>query len=373
MNFHLNDEEVMLRDSVARFVCAEYALPKRRELVKAGRDHWRQFADLGWLAVGIPEGAGGLGGSLYGTMLICEVLGGGLALEPYLGCAVLVPQVVLAALEPSAGAAFLASIIEGQTLMALANSEYPARGNLAYIATRAAPDARGIVLNGRKTGVLGGPSATDFLVVARIAGAPDSLDGLSLYRVPRNSPGLGVRNYRMIDSSPMSDLTLDEVVLPSTAIVGTSGSAYQALVAGTDAAIVASAFGMIGAMQQALNLTVEHLRTRKQFGGPLRNFQVLRHRAADMLVQLEHARSAAYRALAALHQPDPAGRAHAVSAAKIVMNRCSRFVAGQAVQLHGGMGVSDESPVSHLFKYIAVTNSLFGDDAYHIERLGSLM
>jgi len=373
VDFNLSEEETMLRESVARFVRAEYELPKRQELIASGRDHWKRFADLGWLAVGIPEEAGGYGGSLSATMLISEVFGGGPTLEPYLGAAVLAPHVVLAAVGGEASANLLTPVFEGRMLIALANCEYEARGKLSFIGTTARSKAGSFVLNGQKAAVIGGPAATCFLVAARTSGGIDDPDGITLFRMPRDAPGLTVRDYRAIDSSQMSDITLHNVEAPAGSIVGEVGGALAALEAGTDTAIVAAAFGIAGAMTTALSATTEHLRTRKQFGGPLRDFQVLRHRAADMLVELEQARSAAYRGLAGLHQNDPRARAYAASSAKIVVARCSRFVGGQAIQLHGGMGVSDECRISHLFKYIAVTNALFGSDTYHIERLGSLM
>ncbi len=363
----------MLRESVARFVAAEYELPKRRELISQGRDHWDRFAQLGWLAVAVPEAAGGYGGGLSSLMLICEVLGGGLALEPYLGCAVLTPQVLLAALGTTESAGLLAPVLEGRSRMALANSEYAARGRLAFIAATARATAGGFLLEGSKIAVIGGPSATEFLIAARTSGMSADPEGITLFRLPRETSGLTVRDYRMIDSSPVSDLTLEHVVVPGEAVVGRVGGAFSALEAATDTAIVAAAFGIVGAMTAALSLTTEHLRNRKQFGAPLRDFQVLRHRAADMLVQLEQARSAAYRGLSGLNAPDPRARARAASAAKIVVARCGHFVTGQAIQLHGGMGVSEEFRISHLFKHVAVANALFGTDTYHTERLGSLL
>jgi alkylation response protein AidB-like acyl-CoA dehydrogenase len=373
VDFNLSDEEAMLRESVARFVAAEYELPKRQQLIASGRDHWSRFAELGWLGVGIPEAAGGYGGSLSATMLIAEVLGGGLALEPFVGAAVLAAQTVLAAMGADASSDLLEPMLAGETRLALANSEYEARGKLCFIRTTARAKGSHLVLNGQKMAVLGGPSATHYLVAARTSGSIDEPNGVTLFRVPRTTAGLTVRDYRMIDSSGMSDLVLDDVQVPAEAIVGEADKAMAALEAGTDAAIVATAFGIVGAMSEALSLTTTHLRTRKQFGGPLRDFQVLRHRAADMLVNLEQARSAAYRGLAGLHATNPQARAYAASAAKIVVTRCSRFVVGHAIQLHGGMGVSDEFRVSHLFKFVAVGNALFGADTYHVERLGSLM
>lgn len=373
MDFNLSQEEAMLRESVARFVTDEYELIKRETLVAQDRDHWDRFVELGWIGLGIPEAAGGYGEALEGAMVIAEVLGGGLALEPYLGAAILLPQVLLAAVGADAGAALLAPVIEGKAQIALAANEYAGRGRLAHIETTAQADGDNYLLNGRKTAVIGGPSASSFLVAARTAGAVEDRDGISLFLLPRDTAGLTVRDYRMIDASPVSDLLLDATRVPASAMLGPPGAALAALEAGTDIATVAAAFGAVGAMREALTQTTEYLKTRKQFGGPLRDFQVLRHRAADMLVALEQARSAAFRGLAGLRQNDAQARAYAVSAMRIVVARCGRFVCGQAIQLHGGMGVTEELRIGHYFKYISVANALFGGDSYHVERMGALM
>lgn len=373
MDFRLTSEEEMLRDSVARFVASEYDLARRNDLLLAGSDHWSFFADHGWLGIGLPEEAGGHDASLNGAMLIAEVLGEGLALEPYLGAAVLAPQVILAAAGAEASAAILRPVVEGRSVIALANQEHGARGRNAFVTTRAVEDDDGYRLDGAKTAVLAGGRTGAFLVAARTGGASGDAAGISLFLVPRESTGLSVRPYRLIDSTAVADIVLDDVNVPRSSMIGAVGGALPAIDAGTDIAIAAANFGLVGAMSEALRLSVEHLKTRKQFGGPLRDFQVLRHRAADMLVALEQARSGAYRGLAGLASPDPDARARAVSAAKIVVAGCSRLVCGQAVQLHGGIGVSDEYRVSHLFKYMAVTCALFGPEDYHVERLGALM
>lgn len=373
MDFQLTSEEEMLRDSVARFVASDYDLTRRNDLLLDGSDHWLFFADHGWLGIGIPEEAGGYDTSLNGAMAIAEALGGGLALEPYLAAAVLAPQVVLAAAGAAASATILRPVVAGCSVIALANQEHGARGRNAVVATLAVEGADGYLIDGVKTVVLGGGRADAFLIAARTSGAPSDTSGISLFLVPRDSPGLSVRPYRMIDATAVADISLDNVHAPHSSLIGPIGGALPAIDSGTDIAIVAANFALVGAMSEALRLSVEHLKTRKQFGGPLRDFQVLRHRAADMLVALEQGRSAAYRGLAGLGNPDPSARARAVSAAKIVVAECSRLVCGQAVQLHGGIGVSEEYRISHLFKYMAVTSALFGSEDYHVERLGSLM
>jgi alkylation response protein AidB-like acyl-CoA dehydrogenase len=373
VDFTLSDEEAMLHESVSRFVASEYELTRRQKLIDSDADHWGRFAELGWLGVGIPEAAGGYSESLAGAMIVSEILGGGLALEPYVGIAVLTPQVVLSALGAEASAPLLAPVAEGASLIALANAEHEAGANLCFVETSARRAGGGYVLSGAKTAIIGGPKATSFLIATRTSGDVGDSTGISLFHAPRHTPGLCVRDYRMIDASPMSDIKLDNVELPVSALLGKKDHALGALQAGVDAATVATVFGVVGAMSAALALTTEHLKTRKQFGGPLRDFQVLRHRAADMLIAIEQARSAAYRALAALSQRDPDVRARAVSAAKVVLAQSSAFVGQNAIQLHGGMGVVDEFRISHLFKYMAVANSLFGADTHHIKRLGALL
>jgi alkylation response protein AidB-like acyl-CoA dehydrogenase len=369
VDFTFSDEETMLHESVSRFVAAEYELTRRQKLIDANNNHWRRFAELGWLGLGIPQAAGGYGASLNGAMILSENLGGGLAVEPYVGIGVLTPQVVLAALGAEASASLLMPVVEGASLIALAGTEAQPGENLALIQTNASKQGGGYVLNGRKTAVIGGPNATSFLIAAQTS----AKGGLSLFNAPRETRGLHVRDYRMIDATGMSDITLEGVELPATALIGEKDRTLPALEAGIDAAIVATAFGVVGAMSSALSLTTEHLKTRKQYGGPLRDFQVLRHRAADMLIAIEQARSAAYRALAALNQPDPKARARATSSAKIVLAQSSAFVGQNAIQLHGGMGVVDEFRISHLFKHMAVANALFGSESYHIKRMGELM
>jgi alkylation response protein AidB-like acyl-CoA dehydrogenase len=370
MNFNYSIEEEMLRDSVAQYVAAEARRPGR---IDACADHWPKFAELGWLGIGISEQAGGYDGSLNDIMVINGVLGRALMREPYVGCAVLAPQVFLAAIGGENSGTFLRAAISGRRIWALANAEYEAAGEVRSIQTSATRDGALYTLRGIKTAVLGGYHATDFLVAARTAGATDDPHGITLFAIPRESAGLTVRNYEMVDCSAIADVILESVTVSADAVVGEPNMALGALETGTDIAIVASLFGVVGAMEKCVELTNEYLRERKQFGGPLWNSQVLRHRLADMLVSLEHARSAAYRGLAGLYEEDPRSRARAVSSAKIVVSRGSRFVCGQAIQLHGGIGLTDEMAVSHLFKYAAVTCALFGSESHHVARLGSLM
>jgi alkylation response protein AidB-like acyl-CoA dehydrogenase len=370
MDFNHSTEEEMLRESVTQFVDAECVLP-RSNFQK--RDLWHRFAELGWLGIGIPQQAGGYDASLTCVMIVNSVLGGAPILEPFVGSAVLTPQTFIAALGAEASAPFVQPGVEGTQVWALANAEYEASGRLSFVHTSAERNDKGFTLRGKKSTVLGGHLATHFLVAARTEGAVDSQHGITLFSVRRDEVGLTVRNYEMIDSSQVADLELDDVHIPVESVIGKHNSALAAIETGTDIAIIASLFGVVGAMDRALRLTNDYVRTRKQFGRILWDLQVVKHRLADMLVSLEHARSAAYRGLSGLYETDVLARARAVSSAKIVVSRCSKFVCGQALHLHGGMGLTDELPVSHLFKYAAVNTALFGSESYHVGRLGSLM
>jgi alkylation response protein AidB-like acyl-CoA dehydrogenase len=373
VDFNLSEEEAMLRDSVARFSAAEYALTKRAQMIAEGRDNWHRFAELGWLGVGIAEIAGGYGGSLSAMATVAERLSAELAIEPYVGGVVFPSQVLIAHLGDKEAARFLEPMIAGETRLAVGGTELGTRAGLRWTETRAEDSTSGFVLNGAKMALAGGASATDFLISARTSGGPYDPGGISLFHIPRGTPGFKVRPWRMIDGSELADVELEDVRLGADALLGKPGAALGSLAAGLDTAIAISNFEVVGAMESALAATVEYIRTRKQFGGPLSDFQVLRHRCADMLVDLEQARSAAIRGLAGASQPNGALRAYATSSAKAVVIRASEFVCGQAIQLHGGMGVTDEMRVGHLFKRAAAANALYGSRDFHLGRMESML
>ena len=323
--------------------------------------------------MGIPEGAGGYGGALGGMAIVAERLSAGLAIEPYVGSMVYPVQVLLAHLGAEDAARFLAPMVTGEARLAVAGTEYGTRAGLRWTETRAEECDEGFVLNGAKMAVAGGGSATAFLVSGRTAGGPYDPGGISLFYIPRGTPGFKVRRWRMIDGSDVADIELENVKLPADALLGKPGAALGSLAAGLDSAIAISNFEAVGAMETALSATVEYLRTRKQFGAPLSDFQVLRHRCADMLVDLEQARSAALRGLAGASQPNGALRAYATSSAKAVVVRAAEFVCGQAIQLHGGMGMTEEMRVGHLFKRAMAANALYGSRDFHLGRMESML
>jgi len=267
----------------------------------------------------------------------------------------------------------LPRIVEGSTIFALAHMEDAARGRVEYIETSASRTAAGYAIHGHKTAVLGGPHATELLVAARTSGAPSERDGITLFRVDRGAPGLRLNDYQMIDRMAVSDILFEGVAVSNRDVIGEVGGAYSALEKATQIAIIAAAADAVGSMTEALSQTCAYLQMRKQFGVPLSDFQALRHRIADMQVALELGRSNLYRGLAGLQNPDRDERAKAVSSTKIMVAQASRIVGGQAVQLHGGVGVTEEYSVGHHFKHLTVLNAFFGTDELHVARMGELV
>lgn len=360
MNFELSEDQSMLQDSVRRWVETEYHFEARQSLLAGhdgwSREHWQAFAEMGWLAVSLPVERGGLGGGVIDAAILAEELGRGLVMESYTANALL-PATLLDAVSGEDGEADLASLLEGTAIWATAIGD--ARDAGALIAER---EGAGYRLSGRRTMVAAAPQADHYLVTAR------SGDGaVSLFRVDSGTGGLGVLPYRLVDGGLAADLVFDGVVVPEECRL--AADCRAALGAATDAATVATCAEMLGVMEQALWMTRDHLQTRKQFGVAIGSFQALQHRMADMYMALEQARAITLRALAAMQHDAGDDRADAVSAAKLLVSRSAEQVAAQAVQLHGGMGVTDESPVSHCFRRLLVLRSLHGTAAVHQSRL----
>jgi alkylation response protein AidB-like acyl-CoA dehydrogenase len=376
MDFALTEEQTMLRDSLRRYVDREYAFESRRALLgSAGgfsRAHWNTYAEMGWLGVGITEAAGGFGGDLSDTAIVLEEFGRGLVVEPYVACHVL-PSRLLMSSGDARAAALTEAMISGETLYAVAHNEVAARGRVLWVETQATAVADGYSLSGSKLQVLAAPAADRFLVSARSSGASDSAHGISLFLVPRDTPGLALREYRLVDGSLAADLSFDRVQLPADALLGDYEAAADAIDRAYSAAIVACCAEMVGAMEQALWITRDYLRTRKQFGVAIGSFQALQHRMADMYMALEQARSMLFRGLAHAEVADAEVRREAVSAAKAQVGRSAQYVAAQAVQLHGGIGLTNEYSIGHYFKRLLVLEAAYGSSAFHIGRVAQIL
>lgn len=371
MDFDFSDVQRMLRDAGERFVAKEYELGKRRALLATplgySDDHWRTFADLGWLGLTLPEHLGGFGGSAVDSLVLMEAFGKGLVLEPYAASAVLGAALLPHAQDPLR-ARLCAEMIEGRHKLALAYAEPGGRFDPAEVATRVVVAGRDFVLTGDKTAVLHGGCADSLIVSTRSAGTDRDQAGIDLFLVPRGAAGVTIREYGTIDGLRAAEVALREVRVPPEALVGAAGAGLPLLEQALDRGIAAVCAEAVGCMARLLEMTLDYLKTRQQFGVVIGQFQALQHRAVDMFVALEQARSMAYMAAVKVDLEDAQERRRHLSAAKRFIALAGKSIGQEAVQLHGGIGVTDELAVSHYFKRLTAINTWFGDAAYHLER-----
>jgi alkylation response protein AidB-like acyl-CoA dehydrogenase len=371
MDFDLTKEQQLLRDAVQRFVAKEYSFAAREAILgsKEGwsREIWAKLAELGLLGLQVPEEHGGMGGASVETMLTMNALGRGLLLEPYLPSAILATALIRDLGSPAQREELLPAMAAGERIAVPAHGEPDARDDLARVGTTAARSGEGFVLNGRKAVVPHAGSADALLVSARTSGAPDERRGISLFIVPRGAPGVSLQTYRTLDGQRASDVALRDVRVPAGGLLGPEGGAFEAISAAWDLGIAAICAEAAGALQALLDTTVEYAKTRKQFGVPIGKFQALQHRMVEMLIQVEQARSMSYLAAIRATDGDPAERRRAISAAKVVVGQACRKVGQEAVQIHGGMGMTDELHVGHYFKRLTAIELSLGDTEHHLE------
>jgi alkylation response protein AidB-like acyl-CoA dehydrogenase len=372
MNFNLTEEQQLLDDTVRRFVAREYGFERRRAVLHGepgwSRAVWQGLADLGLLALHVPEPHGGHDAGPVETMIVMQALGAGLLLEPYLASAVVATQLLAHAGSAPQQAEWLPRLAGGETVAVLAHEESSARGYELHLQTRAVPTGDGYVLTGHKCVVTHAPAADVLLVSARTSGAAQDKHGVSLFLLPHDTPGLRLQTYRSVDGLPAADLHLKDCYVAGSARLGTEGAAWPALSRALDAGLAALCAEASGVIKATLDTTLEYLRTRQQFGQPIGRFQALQHRAAEMLMHHEQARSMSILAAMRCRDADEAQRTRALSAAKVVIGRACRYVGQQAVQLHGGMGVTDELHVSHWFKRLMAIELSSGDTDTHLAR-----
>ena len=374
MDLVFSAEESMLRDTMSRFIEREYSFEarKRRLALPDGfcRDTWRGLAELGALAAALPTDAGGFGAGAMGTLIIAQACGHGLVVEPYLATIVLGAGLLELAATP-AHQALLGRVVDGGLLLAFAHSEPNSGAGPDEVETRAMETAAGFALTGRKSAVIHGASADTLIVSARTGGAPPNPDGLSLFLVDRRDPAVQVRGYVTIDGLRAAAITLNGASVPRTALLGPMGQALPIVEHVLDRANAALCAEATGAMQCLLDRTVTYLRTRQQFGQPLARFQALQHRIADMAMHVEQARSMAYLAALQVDRAERETRARLISAAKARACVAASFVGKQAIQLHGGVGMTDALDVSHYFRRLTAIARTLGDEAFHVERFAA--
>ena len=377
MDFNLSDEQQMLRDGLGKFLGARYTLEGSRAAAKTGDgwqpEIWRAFAtELGILGATLPEAVGGSGGGPVEAMVIAEELGRALVIEPYVDT-VVVAGGLLHRSGGDAAAAVLERIGEGTAVVALAVTEAASGDHWEGLSTSAVRDGDQWVINGSKSVVMSAPLATHLVIAARTGGEHVGQQGVSLFLTEFDAAappgGVEVHGYRTIDDRRAADLVFDGLRLPAAALI--AEDAWATLARARDEGAAAVCAEAVGAMRTVLADTVEYCKQRQQFGAPIGSFQVLQHRMVDMYMEVEQSVAAAYLATLNL-DAEPHVRARAVSAAKATVGRAARFVGQNAVQLHGGMGMTEEMAVSHYFKRASLLRFLYGGEDHHIVRYETL-
>jgi alkylation response protein AidB-like acyl-CoA dehydrogenase len=371
MDIQFTEEQELLRGSIQRLLRDQYDFGARRKIVATdegwSRKHWNAFAELGLCAAPFRESSGGLGGGPLATMIVMQEFGRNLVVEPFFETVVLAGSLIEDVGSPPQREAFLPQIMAGEAIWALAWAEGRSRYDFNNVATTARRQGNGYLLSGTKAAVVGAPWADRLIVSARTSGGQCDRGGVSLFVVDRHSANLHLRSFKTIDGRRAAEITLMDVQVPASQLLGVEGEGVAALEACRDRAIGALCAEAVGAMSELNSVTLEYAKTRKQFGAALGTFQVLQHRMVDMFIALEEAISLTQHLNLSLAAREPHGSKLA-SGTKSKVGDAARFVAEQAVQLHGGMGMTDELNVGHYFKRIASINIQFGDPTYHLMR-----
>jgi len=377
MNFDPTEEQQLLAASIARFVEREYAFETRRRIVAspegASRDVWRTMAKLGLVGLPLPAEYGGFGGGAMDSFALMEAIGGALIVEPWLATVALGAQLVARGGSDEQKRQLLPRIAEGQRTMAFAHAETGARHSLSHVAVRATPNGQGHVITGTKRAVANAGAADTLVVSVRSAGGDTDREGISLFAVERSAPGLSTHPLRMLDGTRAADVVLDGVRVARDAAIGAPGEALPLIEDVVDFATALICAEAVGAIKSANDATLDYLKTRKQFGVPIGSFQALQHRMVDLAIEHEQVRSMAWLACAAVDsERDVTRRMRTVSAAKVRIADACRRVSQESIQLHGGMGMSDELKVSHTFRRLTAIAQQFGDADHHLARLAAL-
>ena len=373
MNFEHTEDRRMLADTLNRFVSEQYGFETRNAIaygdVGMAPALWSQFAELGAIGALFTEADGGFGGAGFDIAVVFEALGRGLVVEPFLG-ALMVGRALAAAGTP-AQKALIANLVDGSTVAALAHDEPGSHYELNRVATRAARSAGGWTLSGAKAVVVQGDHANLLLVSARTSGEVDAENGISLFLVPADAAGVSRRGMGRMDGGRVAEITLDKVQVGSDALLGQEGQGLATLEVAVGAGVLALCAEAVGAMEVAKRDTLEYLQTRKQFGVAIGSFQALQHRMADLLLEIEQSRSAVINAAAAL-DGDRLTRERALSAAKVTIGRIGALVAEESIQMHGGIGMTWELPLSHYAKRLVMIDHELGDEDHHLARFIAL-
>jgi pimeloyl-CoA dehydrogenase small subunit len=375
VDFDYSEEQQLLAHSLRQFVAKDYTFAARRAIIEStvgySEQVWATFAEMGLLGLPFASKFGGFGGNAVDLMPVMEAMGEGLIVEPYLATVGLGGQCVARGGTDRQKKAILPALIAGKLKLALAQTERDSRYHLAHVSCRAKKSADGYVIDGEKCVVIHGPCADKFIVSARTAGNHTDAHGISLFLLDRNAPGVSLTAYRTIDNLRAADIRFSDTTVPAAALIGTEGKALPLIEEVVDYATALLCAEAIGAIKYANDATLEYLKTRKQFGVPIGSFQVLQHRMVDMMISYEQAKSMACLACVKADSADPAERKRVISAAKIKIADACRHVSQESVQLHGGMGMTEELKVSHTFRRLTMIVQTFGDADHHLERFAT--
>jgi alkylation response protein AidB-like acyl-CoA dehydrogenase len=377
MDFNFTEEQIAIQDSLRRFLTKDYGFEQRRTIAKSAdgfsREAWATYAELGLLALPFSEEHGGLGGNSVDAMIVMETLGTNLALEPYLATVVVAGSLIADVGSDAQRDKLLGGITGGELLVSLAHQEPGARYNRQHVATSAKKEGDGHVLNGHKAVVLGAPSADQLLVSARTSGAAFDANGITLFVVDPKAAGVTVTGYTNQDGQRAGEVVLKNVKVGADAVLGKVDGALAGIERAIDRGIAGLCAEAVGIMTALNATTLDYLKQRKQFGVPIGKFQALQHRMAEMAIAAEQSRSMATLAALRADSTDAAERSRAVSGAKAYIGQALRKVGQDAVQMHGGMGVTDELMAAHYFKRLTIINSTFGDTDHHLARFSDTL
>jgi pimeloyl-CoA dehydrogenase small subunit len=373
MDFDFSEEQRLLRDSIERLLAQHYAFEQRTAYRHSGegwsRELWARYAELGLLGLPFAEEHGGSAGGPIETMIVMEAFGRALTLEPYLATVVLGGGLLHQAGNPALADMLLPAIAEGRLTLAFAHVERHSRYDLADVTTAARRDGGSWILDGDKGVVVHGDTADKLIVTARVGGGRREREGIALFLVDADAAGVSRRGYPTQDGLRAAEIALARVRVDAEGVVGEPGAALPLVERIVDEAIAALCAEALGAMSAMHELTLDYLKTRTQFGRTIGSFQALQHRSVDMLIALEQARSMAIYAALMAGETDTAARHAAIAAAKVQIGRSARFIGQQAVQLHGGIGMTDEYKLGHYFKRVTMIDTLFGDADHHLRAL----
>ncbi len=373
MDFNLTGDQRLLKEAVERLLADTYDFAQRKSLLAEpdgwSRTQWQRFADMGLLGLPFAESDGGFAGGPVETMIVMEAFGNALVVEPYLPTVLLGGGFLRLAGSDEQRQRLIPRIIDGSLLMAFAQAEPQSLYDLFRVETRARRVGGAWVIDGHKRHVLHGDSADVLVVSARIDGASNDTEGLALFLVDATAPGVTRRGYRLQDHTRAAEIRLENVRVENDAVLGQPGHAFPIITRVVDSTIAALCCEAVGVMANAHERTIEYMKLRKQFGATLGSFQALQHRAVDMFVQLELARSIAMYGVMSCEDTDPQACSRAVSATKVQIGQSARLIGQESLQLHGGIGMTEDYPAGHYFRRLTMIEMLFGDTSYHLAAL----